>query len=204
MSALSLNAVSTVAPRTAASRTGWPAPARSTSPAARRGSPGRPERSRPAAASAGRSGSDSRRRPGKAEEEQEAADEERRVVRVHDCPGHEDHVDDVTHAGTGSSAAPACRPRPASFDVGRRRAALRQRLEFAAERDEVDQRRARRWPAPRASRSAPSMNGVSQSQGRATISTGGAAKWVSVPPIDTLTNSRPSVAYFSRVARPRS
>ena len=30
----------------------------------------------------------------------------------------------------------------------------------------------------------------------ATISTGGAAKWVSVPPTETLTNSRPSVAYF--------
>ena len=39
---------------------------------------------------------------------------------------------------------------------------------------------------------------MSQPHGRATISTGGAAKCVSVPPIDTLTNSRPSVAYFSR------
>ena len=46
--------------------------------------------------------------------------------------------------------------------------------------------------------------GVSQRHGRATISTGGAAKCVSVPPIDTLTNSRPSVAYFSRVLGPRS
>jgi hypothetical protein len=45
---------------------------------------------------------------------------------------------------------------------------------------------------------------VSQPQGRATISTGGAAKWVSVPPIDTLTNSRPSVAYFRRWLGPRS
>ena len=44
----------------------------------------------------------------------------------------------------------------------------------------------------------PSMNGVSQPHGRATISTGGAAKWVNVPPIETLTNSNPSVAYFSR------
>ena len=42
------------------------------------------------------------------------------------------------------------------------------------------------------------MNGVSHPQARATISTGGAAKWVSVPPIETLTKSRPSVAYFSR------
>ena len=35
--------------------------------------------------------------------------------------------------------------------------------------------------------------------GRATISTGGAANCVSVPPIETLTNNTPSVAYFSRV-----
>ena len=42
------------------------------------------------------------------------------------------------------------------------------------------------------------MNVVSQFHGRATISTGGAAKCVSVPPIETLTNSSPSVAYFSR------
>ena len=41
------------------------------------------------------------------------------------------------------------------------------------------------------------MNGVVHSQVRATIKTGGAAKWVSVPPMDTLTNSSPSVAYFS-------
>ena len=32
----------------------------------------------------------------------------------------------------------------------------------------------------------------------ATMSTGGAAKLVSVPPIETLTNSTPSVAYLSR------
>ena len=38
------------------------------------------------------------------------------------------------------------------------------------------------------------MKGVSQSQARATINTGGAAKCVSVPPIETLTNSKPSVA----------
>ena len=43
-----------------------------------------------------------------------------------------------------------------------------------------------------------SMNSVSQFHGRATISTGGAAKWVSVPPIDTFTNRSPSVAYFKR------
>ena len=45
------------------------------------------------------------------------------------------------------------------------------------------------------------MNGVSQSPGRATINTAGAAKCVNVPPTETLTNSRPSVAYFRR--RPR-
>src|SRR5690349_22772842 len=41
------------------------------------------------------------------------------------------------------------------------------------------------------------MNSESQFQGRATISTGGAAKCVNVPPIETLTNNSPSVAYFS-------
>ena len=43
------------------------------------------------------------------------------------------------------------------------------------------------------------MNGMSHPHGRATISTGGAANCVSVPPIETLTNNTPSVAYFSRV-----
>ena len=43
-----------------------------------------------------------------------------------------------------------------------------------------------------------SMKAVSQFHGRATISTGGAAKCVSVPPIETFTNSSPSVAYFRR------
>jgi hypothetical protein len=47
-----------------------------------------------------------------------------------------------------------------------------------------------------------SMNGVSQPHFAATISTGGAAKWVSVPPTDTLTNSTPSVAYFRRFDTP--
>ena len=35
----------------------------------------------------------------------------------------------------------------------------------------------------------------------ATISTGGAAKLVSVPPIETLTNIRPRLAYLRRVER---
>ena len=48
------------------------------------------------------------------------------------------------------------------------------------------------------------MNGMSQPHGRATISTGGAANCVSVPPIETLTNSSPSVAYFSRALGCRS
>ena len=43
----------------------------------------------------------------------------------------------------------------------------------------------------------PSMNGVPQSQCRATMSTGGAAKCVSVPPIETLTNKSPRVPYFN-------
>ena len=38
------------------------------------------------------------------------------------------------------------------------------------------------------------MKGVSHPHGPATINTGGAAKWVNVPPIDTLTNRRPRVA----------
>ena len=49
-----------------------------------------------------------------------------------------------------------------------------------------------------------SMKPVSQPHARATISTGGAAKWVSVPPIDTFTKSRPSVAYFNLVPGCRS
>jgi hypothetical protein len=40
------------------------------------------------------------------------------------------------------------------------------------------------------------MNGDPQFQGSATIRTGGAAKCVSVPPIDTFTKSSPIVAYF--------
>ena len=49
-----------------------------------------------------------------------------------------------------------------------------------------------------------SMNARSHPHSRATISTGGAAKCVSVPPIDTLTNSVPSVAYFRLVPGCRS
>jgi hypothetical protein len=41
-----------------------------------------------------------------------------------------------------------------------------------------------------------SMNGRSQPHVPATISTGGAAYGVNVPPIETLTKSTPSVAYF--------
>ncbi len=43
------------------------------------------------------------------------------------------------------------------------------------------------------------MWAVLQSHLAATISTGGAAKLVSVPPIETLTNSAPTVAYMNRV-----
>ena len=39
-----------------------------------------------------------------------------------------------------------------------------------------------------------SMKGVSQPHLAATMSTGGAAKWVSVPPTEMFTKSRPSVA----------
>ena len=43
-----------------------------------------------------------------------------------------------------------------------------------------------------------SMKALSQPQVAATISTGGAAYEVSVPPMDTLTNSTPSARYLSR------
>ena len=41
---------------------------------------------------------------------------------------------------------------------------------------------------------AANMKGVSQFHLAATMRTGGAAKWVSVPPMETLTKSSPSVA----------
>ena len=44
-----------------------------------------------------------------------------------------------------------------------------------------------------------SMNQMSQFHLAATISTGGAAKEVSVPPIDMFTNSTPMVEYLSRL-----
>ena len=48
------------------------------------------------------------------------------------------------------------------------------------------------------------MYSVSHPHGRATISTGGAAKCVSVPPMETFTKSRPSVAYFKALPGWRS
>ena len=42
------------------------------------------------------------------------------------------------------------------------------------------------------------MYARSQFQVLATITTGGDANWVNTPPTEILTNSRPSVAYFSR------
>ena len=47
-----------------------------------------------------------------------------------------------------------------------------------------------------------SMKALSQPQVAATISTGGAAYEVSVPPMDTLTNSTPSARYLSRSGTP--
>ena len=47
-----------------------------------------------------------------------------------------------------------------------------------------------------------SMNAVVQSHFAATINTGGAAKLVSVPPTETLTNSTPRVAYLRRFDAP--
>ena len=108
------------------------------------------------------------------------------------------HVHGVIHAGTGSSAgAPLRHLHPAA----RHRAArpVGQRAQLASERQVVARGRRRRSPATARQPKCVSMNGVSQFQARATISTGGAAKCVSVPPIETFTNSRPSVAYFSRV-----
>lgn len=46
------------------------------------------------------------------------------------------------------------------------------------------------------------MKGVSHCHWAATISTGGAAKWVSVPPMEILTKSRPIVAYLRRFEMP--
>src|SRR3954470_16175763 len=48
------------------------------------------------------------------------------------------------------------------------------------------------------------MNAESHCQGLDTIRTGGAAKWVSVPPMETLTNRSPSVAYFRGTDGPRT
>ena len=48
----------------------------------------------------------------------------------------------------------------------------------------------------------PNMNPMSQPQVPATISTGGAAYGVSVPPMETFTNNVPSVMYFRRVEMP--
>jgi hypothetical protein len=48
------------------------------------------------------------------------------------------------------------------------------------------------------------MKPMPQLQVSATISTGGAAKGVSVPPIEILTNSTPSVAYCRRAEMPRA
>jgi hypothetical protein len=47
-----------------------------------------------------------------------------------------------------------------------------------------------------------SMKALSHCQVLATISTGGAAYEVSVPPMDTLTNSTPSARYLSRSGTP--
>ena len=46
------------------------------------------------------------------------------------------------------------------------------------------------------------MNGVVHSQALATMSTGGAAKLVKVPPIDTFTNRTPIMAYCNLRGRP--
>ncbi len=46
------------------------------------------------------------------------------------------------------------------------------------------------------------MKAMSQFHFPATISTGGAANGVNVPPMETLTNSTPSVAYFKREEMP--
>src|SRR5574343_1377525 len=48
-----------------------------------------------------------------------------------------------------------------------------------------------------------SMKMVSHFQVAATINTGGAPKLVSVPPIETLTNKTPTVAYLKRVVNPQ-
>ena len=102
----------------------------------------------------------------------------------------------VTHGGTGSRTA----PRHLRLAVrGPAPAPAAQRPQLAPEDGEVRPASTPRSPAPARQPKCVSMNGVSQPQGLATMSTGGAAKWVSVPPIETFTNRAPSVAYFSRV-----
>ena len=109
----------------------------------------------------------------------------------------------VTHAGIRSSAALATRASSegcSTSGTGARDArsanCLRNNQKYTAV--EMAMERAARHPK------CDSMKPVPQFHGRATISTGGAAKWVSVPPIETLTNSSPRVAYFRRLLGLRS
>ena len=117
-----------------------------------------------------------------------------------------DGVTSVIHAGTGSSTGCAFRPRVVLLRHARRPPpGPRAELGQLAPEDQTSRRTTDATIATTARQpKCASMNGVSQPHSRATISTGGAAKWVSVPPIDTLTNSRPSVAYFSRADGCRS
>ena len=107
----------------------------------------------------------------------------------------------VSHAGTGSRSAPArmFSGSSTSGSIGRFANSLNSRRK-SRKYASVDATIAITALQPKC----PSMNPVVQFQCRATISTGGAAKCVSVPPIDTFTNNSPSVAYFRRVLGVRS
>ena len=108
----------------------------------------------------------------------------------------------VIHAGTGQRVA--CR-RPGFFrleDVGHRLAGG-ENDELTSEHHEVGERRHGNRDH-RAHTEVDEHESETQLHGRATISTGGAAKWVRVPPIETFTNSSPRVAYLRRGLGSRS
>ena len=141
-------------------------------------------------------------RADEAEEEEKATEEQRGIVRVEHRPCHEADMN-------GDDPRRDRQQRPAGRIIVwllhiRHRGSRRERC--GTRRGRGRSRRPSRSGSTRspAIRSSASMNGMSHPHGRATISTGGAANCVSVPPIETFTNSTPSVAYFSRGEGSRS
>ena len=101
----------------------------------------------------------------------------------------------MIHEGIGSAGPPEGHPRPAC-SLAALAGVVRGPCSCGEEQDvrHVETAMAIAARQPKCA----SMNPVSQFHGLATISTGGAAKCVSVPPIETLTKSNPRVAYFRR------